>query len=140
MCYPFSENKGVDQLRGYREADLRLCFRICKCWFSHDAAQFNSAVFNLWKVKTMQRPGTETPEPKSSPQNKNGKILKLQIVKILREHMVNRVSSYFPKGGHSATQTKLKIMVKRHWSSDTLKFWMLYFQRITSNFQIIWRP
>ena len=41
-----SENKGADQLRSYREADLRLCFRICKvlvfafakCWFSHDAA------------------------------------------------------------------------------------------------------
>ena len=30
MYYPFSENKGADQLRGYREADLRLCFRICK--------------------------------------------------------------------------------------------------------------
>ena len=27
MC---SENKGADQLCGYREADLRLCFRICK--------------------------------------------------------------------------------------------------------------
>ena len=25
-----SENKGADKLRGYREADLRLCFRICK--------------------------------------------------------------------------------------------------------------
>ena len=24
------ENKGADQLRGYREVDLRLCFRICK--------------------------------------------------------------------------------------------------------------
>ena len=24
------ENKGADQLRGYHEADLRLCFRICK--------------------------------------------------------------------------------------------------------------
>ena len=23
-------NKGADQLRGYREADLRFCFRICK--------------------------------------------------------------------------------------------------------------
>ena len=29
-CDLCSENKGVDQLRGYREADLRLCFRICK--------------------------------------------------------------------------------------------------------------
>ena len=30
MYYPFSENKDADQLRGYREADLRLCFRPCK--------------------------------------------------------------------------------------------------------------
>ena len=30
LYYPYSENKGADQLSGYREADLRLCFRICK--------------------------------------------------------------------------------------------------------------
>ena len=30
LYYPYSENKGADQLRGYCEADLRLCFRICK--------------------------------------------------------------------------------------------------------------
>ena len=30
MYYPYSENKGADQLRGYREADLRLCFRLGK--------------------------------------------------------------------------------------------------------------
>ena len=30
LYYLFSKNKGADQLRGYREADLRLCFRICK--------------------------------------------------------------------------------------------------------------
>ena len=30
MYYLCSENKDADQLRGYREADLRLCFRICK--------------------------------------------------------------------------------------------------------------
>ena len=30
LCYPTGENKGADQLRGHREADLRLCFRICK--------------------------------------------------------------------------------------------------------------
>ena len=30
MYYPSSENKGADQLRGYREADRRLCFRISK--------------------------------------------------------------------------------------------------------------
>ena len=30
LHYLCSENKDADQLRGYREADLRLCFRICK--------------------------------------------------------------------------------------------------------------
>ena len=30
LYYLCSENKGADQLRGYGEADLRLCFRICK--------------------------------------------------------------------------------------------------------------
>ena len=33
MYYPCSENKGADQLRGHREADLRLCFRLCKLLF-----------------------------------------------------------------------------------------------------------
>ena len=30
LYYPCSENKGSDQLRGNREADLCLCFRIYK--------------------------------------------------------------------------------------------------------------
>ena len=30
LYYPYSENKGVDQLHGNREADLRPCFRVCK--------------------------------------------------------------------------------------------------------------
>ena len=30
MYYQCSENKDADQLRGYREADLRLCFRTCR--------------------------------------------------------------------------------------------------------------
>ena len=39
LYYLCSENKGADQLRGYREADLRFFFAYAKCWFSHDAAQ-----------------------------------------------------------------------------------------------------
>ena len=41
MYYPCSENKGADQLRGHREADLRLCFRIYakSRVFFNDAAQ-----------------------------------------------------------------------------------------------------
>ena len=30
LYYPSSENKGTDQLRSYCEADLRLCFRLCR--------------------------------------------------------------------------------------------------------------
>ena len=30
LYYQCSENKGADQLRGYREADLRVCFRLCR--------------------------------------------------------------------------------------------------------------
>ena len=30
LYYLCSENKGADQLRGYRAADLRLCYRICE--------------------------------------------------------------------------------------------------------------
>ena len=30
LYYPSSKNKGADQLRSYCEADLRLCFRICR--------------------------------------------------------------------------------------------------------------
>ena len=39
VYYSCSENKGADQLHCYREADLRLCFRICRLLFSHKAAQ-----------------------------------------------------------------------------------------------------
>ena len=31
--YPYSENKGADQLRGYREAELRFSFRLCELLF-----------------------------------------------------------------------------------------------------------
>ena len=30
LYYLHSENKDADQLGGYRKADLRICFRICK--------------------------------------------------------------------------------------------------------------
>ena len=51
----------------------------------------------------MQRSGNEA--IRITIQSSKREKLKLQIVKTQREHMVNRVSSYFPKGGHSATQT-----------------------------------
>ena len=33
LYYPSTENKGADQLHGHREADLRLCFRLCRLLF-----------------------------------------------------------------------------------------------------------
>ena len=69
MYYPCSENKGVDQLRGYREADLRLCFRICRLLvfprggsiiisneiFSyHKALKFKSKCSNLFAAELME--------------------------------------------------------------------------------------
>ena len=46
MYYPSSENKGADQLRGYREADLRLCFRLCRLLvFPWDGSYVNGAKF-----------------------------------------------------------------------------------------------
>ena len=39
LYYLCSKNKGADQLP-LCEADLRLCFRICKKSFSHDMTQF----------------------------------------------------------------------------------------------------
>ena len=42
---PCSENKGADQLRGYREADLRLfVFAYVDCWYSQAAAHLCSIV------------------------------------------------------------------------------------------------
>ena len=46
LWYLSSENKGADHLRGYREADLRLCFAYADCWFSHVAAQMSAELKN----------------------------------------------------------------------------------------------
>ena len=52
LYYPSSENKGADQLRGYREAVAVTAKLICvfvfayvDCWFSHGAAHFILPVF-----------------------------------------------------------------------------------------------
>ena len=50
MYYPCSENKGADQLRGYREADLRLCFCICKLLVFSCTGSYYRDVFG-WDIK-----------------------------------------------------------------------------------------
>ena len=48
LYYLCSENKGADQLRGYRKADLILCFCICKKPFSHDGAHIVSVSHQMY--------------------------------------------------------------------------------------------
>ena len=36
-----AKNKGADQLHGYREAELQLCFANAKSWFSHNEAHLS---------------------------------------------------------------------------------------------------
>ena len=50
LYYPSSENKGADQLLGNREADLRLCFHICKMLVSHDCGSLVNLSFRFKKV------------------------------------------------------------------------------------------
>ena len=49
MYSRYSENKGADQLRGYREADLRLCFAYAKIRSSHGAAHMHHTyAYSYW--------------------------------------------------------------------------------------------
>ena len=54
MFFPCSENKGADQLRGYREADLRLCFRICKKPVFSRRGSYNLDNENSWTFILMR--------------------------------------------------------------------------------------
>ena len=63
LYYLCSENKGADQLRGYREADLRLCFRICKTCFSGVMAQFDSHCRKINNVAFGPSKGSIQPWP-----------------------------------------------------------------------------
>ena len=50
LYYPCSENKGADQLRGYREADLHLCFRICKMLVFSWCGSYGKTVVYMGKL------------------------------------------------------------------------------------------
>ena len=55
MYYPSSKNKGADQLRGYREADLRLCFRICRLLVFPQGSSFHEC----WSVFVISEKSTD---------------------------------------------------------------------------------
>ena len=50
----------------------------------------------------MQRSETEAIRTQIQPSKPKLEITNITNSQIQKEHMVNRVSSYFPKGGHSA--------------------------------------
>ena len=50
MYYPCSENK----VRGYREADLPLCFRVYKSRFSHNAVHIIIMGMRLVRVSALE--------------------------------------------------------------------------------------
>ena len=56
----------------------------------------------------MQRPGTEGIRTQFQPSKPKREILSNSQNK--KDYMVNRVSSYFPKGVYSATKTLLNII------------------------------
>ena len=60
------------------------------------------------KVRSMQRSGTKAIRTQIQPSKPKLEITYIQLVKLQRKHVVNRISSYFPKDGHSATETELK--------------------------------
>ena len=52
LYYPSSESKGADQLRGYREADLRLCFRLGRLFvFPRGGSYKENSLLNLNSFK-----------------------------------------------------------------------------------------
>ena len=56
LYYLCSENEGADQLCGYREADLRLCFRIyAKSRFSHNKAHIFPSSANVYLCRYRRR-------------------------------------------------------------------------------------
>ena len=66
LYYTCSENKGDDQFRSYCEADLRLCFRICKMLVYYDVAHirvgfklFLSLVMSLNKTHLLPLASTD---------------------------------------------------------------------------------
>ena len=67
-------------------------------------------LINITKVSGMQRSGTEGIRARIQPSKPKWDINNI-TTKIQKEHMVNRVSSYFPKGGTHK--------VERHRNSDT---------------------
>ena len=56
----------------------------------------------------MQRSGLEVIRTQMQPSKTQYEIMNYANSQNTKEHMVNRKSSYFPKGGYSVSKTELK--------------------------------
>ena len=111
-CAVIHFHGAVDTITNCRTHNLSLRAKIIK------------VMFTPMKVTRMQRSGTEAIRTLIKPKQTKRKIIKIQIVKIQREYMVNRVSSYFQKRWPLSNQDRTKNntntrKVKRHQNSDT---------------------
>ena len=70
---------------------------------------YEGCVYTGSKSNRKEKQELEQSKTKSTLKTKMGNKSKSQIDKGQWEHMVNRAGSYFPKGGHSATQTELIV-------------------------------
>ena len=50
LNYLSIENKGADHLRGYRKADLRLCFRLCRLLVFPWGGSYIATVYKVYMV------------------------------------------------------------------------------------------
>ena len=95
MYYPCSENKDTDQLRGYREADLRLCFRPCKLLvFSRTGS--NGTNNNLLSRYVLQ---------KAKNDRRSHRVPKTRLRKENRQKLKERRSGLFVKEERLAVST-----------------------------------
>ena len=59
LNYPYGENKGADQLRGYREADVCLCFLMCKKPVFSQRGSFSFTMRSVSSFITASRPSKQ---------------------------------------------------------------------------------
>ena len=98
--YPCNEKKGADQLRGYREADLRLCFRICQKRFSHDAAHLKQST-NGTLIKNCEEQNVR-------------QFVQLFLATVDVKNAFHKQTARIPRNGHQAVQFPVRGQFNRH--------------------------
>ena len=141
MYYPSSEHKGVDQLRGHREADLHLCFRLCRLlvfpWGGSNNIHYlvnKNDAYSPTMFEALERTGRVhlTPAGRASP-CKQGMCLQIACseteVKLVKAMNSNHRNCYkilkdmFETreeiSGHMIISDVLKMLVLKHASECT---------------------